>query len=114
MTDENQGSNGPEIYPPSAEVIEEATIKEYDETYQYSITNREAFWAEEAERLEWFEKWDKVMDAEDMLFIFYTSGTTGRPKEVVHTHGGYSIYTSATHRMVFDIKEEDRWWRMIE
>ncbi len=50
------------------------------------------------------------MDAEDMLFLLYTSGSTGKPKGLVHTHGGYSVYTSATHRMVFDIKPEDRWW----
>lgn len=50
------------------------------------------------------------MDASDPLFLLYTSGSTGKPKALIHTHGGFSVYTSTTHRMVFDIKPEDRYW----
>jgi acetyl-CoA synthetase len=50
------------------------------------------------------------MDAEDMLYLLYTSGSTGKPKGIVHTSGGYLTGVSATHRYVFDIKEEDVYW----
>jgi acetyl-CoA synthetase len=50
------------------------------------------------------------MDAEDPLFLLYTSGTTGKPKAILHTHGGYMVGTATTLKWVFDLKEEDRWW----
>jgi acetyl-CoA synthetase len=52
----------------------------------------------------------EVMDAEDPLYILYTSGSTGKPKGVLHTTGGYLTQVSATHRWVFDIKDEDVYW----
>jgi len=68
------------------------------------------YWLHELEKNESIECIPTEINAEDPLFILYTSGSTGQPKGVVHTSGGYLVYASMTHEYTFDYQGNDVFW----
>lgn len=75
-----------------------------------NISSGRDFWYEELIRRERTQASTEVMAASDPLFVLHTTGTTGKPKGVVHAHGGYMVGVSRTFSDVFDIKPTDIYW----
>jgi acetyl-CoA synthetase len=73
------------------------------------LRGRDAWWHDLMALAKPYEECEH-MDSEDMLYTLYTSGTTGKPKGVIHVHGGFMVGTYATMKFVFDIKPEDVYW----
>ena len=80
MPEENK-NNKSEIFHPPKSIVENANVQEYDDLYKKSIEDREGFWEEQAENLEWYEKWDKVLDDSNKPFFKWF---TGAKTNIIH------------------------------
>ncbi|MGB9702935.1 MAG: acetate--CoA ligase [Candidatus Kapaibacteriota bacterium] len=87
-----------EIYYPSQEVLDYATVKEYDNLYKYSIENSETFWEEQAQNLEWYEPWDKVLDDSDKPFYKWF---VGAKTNIIHNAIDRHLKTATRNKIAF-------------
>jgi len=90
-------------------VVRRTTGRDADESHTRMRDGRDHWWHRVMESVP-AKCEPEPMDSEDLLFILYTSGTTGKPKGIVHTTGGYLTQAATTTRQVFDLKEEDVFW----
>jgi acetyl-CoA synthetase len=80
-----------------------------DDSFAQMVEGRDHWW-HELLKTESASCKPEPMESEDLLFILYTSGTTGKPKGIVHTTGGYLTHVTSTAKYVFDLRDEDVFW----
>ena len=85
------------VYPPKS-ITDNAHIKDYDALYQSSIKDRQGFWEQEAEKLEWFQKWDKVLDDSNAPFYKWF---TGAKTNIVHNAIDRHLSTWRRNKLAF-------------
>ena len=90
-------------------VVRRRTGAEGDESFAEFTEGRDHWWHRLLDR-ESPACPPEPMDAEDLLYILYTSGTTGKPKGIVHTTGGYLTHVTSTAKHVFDLQDDDVYW----
>jgi acetyl-CoA synthetase len=89
--------------------IENMVVVKRNDEEVHMEEGRDTWWHEEMAEAS-VDCEPEVMKAEDTLFILYTSGSTGKPKGVQHTTGGYLTHVTLTHKLIFDIHDEDTFW----